>query len=198
LASGASIDQVARRYKIGRDITWRHRKHISEQVVARHLAGVTTGKALRERAVEDNVAVLDDFARLRGLLMGAIVRSAEANAASPLAMLSNSMVNVLTRIGRITGEIEKNNPSVAITNNNVAVLNDQRMVEEALLDVARAVPAAREAIARHLRDRHTSQLARGLTGSLPIDGARMLETAVSGLPRGSGGPPTIEGSINAA
>ena len=52
---------------------------------------------------------------LRSILMGAVTASAEANSAFTLATLSGRLVEVLKEIGKITGEIERLNPSSITT-----------------------------------------------------------------------------------
>lgn len=59
---------------------------------------------------------------------------------------------MLKAIGAITGEIERLNPSISITN-NLAIMGDPRMIElqDGLLGVARRVPEARGPIVELLR-----------------------------------------------
>ena len=69
-----------------------------------------------------------------------------------LATLSSRLVEVLREIGKITGEIERLNPSVNVTT-NIAIMSDPRMIllQEGLLTIARQVPEARGPIVELLR-----------------------------------------------
>ena len=93
--------------------------------------------------------------------MGAVTASAEANSAFTLATLSGRLVEVLKEIGKITGEIERLNPSISITN-NLAIMSDPRMIEltSGLLTIARSHPEVRGdliALLRNLDSPQTSQ-----------------------------------------
>ena len=152
-ASGASLDSLARRFSVSRDSVWRHwREHVSADLKTSYLAGPTTIAELRERAAAEGGNVLDYLQTLRSILMGAITSSAEAQSAFTLATLSARLLAVLREIGRITGEIERLNPSINVTT-NVAIMNDARMIElqSGLLKVARAHPAVRADIVALLR-----------------------------------------------
>ena len=80
------------------------------------------------RAAEEGGSILDYLGVLRSILMGAITANAEAQSAFTLAALSGRLVEVLKEIRRLTGEIEKLNPSVNVTN-NVAIFSGPQMIE---------------------------------------------------------------------
>jgi hypothetical protein len=197
-AGGATLDSLASRFHVHRDAVHRHMRHVPQDRIANYLAGVATIAELRERAAAENGSVLDYLASLRSLLMGAIVRRAEAQSASSLMMLSGRMIQVLEAIGKLTGEIERNNPSIAITNNVAITMSDPKMValQSGLLSIGRAHPAARSEIVALLRALDAAPGAR-LAGALQ-DGASAPETAASGVPWAANaqtdGPPMIEGS----
>ena len=85
--------------------------------------------------------------------MGAITASAEAQSAFSLAALSGRLVEVLKEIGKLTGEIERLNPSISITN-NLAIMSDPRMIEltSGLLTIARSHPEVRGDLIALLRN----------------------------------------------
>jgi hypothetical protein len=152
-ASGASLESLARKFKVHKDAIWRHwRDHVSADLKTAYLAGPATIAELKERAAKEGGSILDHLSILRSILMGAITASAEAQSAFSLATLSGRLVEVLREIGKITGEIERLNPAVSITN-NVAVFNDPKFLglQAGLLAIARAHPAARADIVALLR-----------------------------------------------
>ncbi len=152
-ASGASLDSLARKFKIHRDAIWRHWKdHVSADLKTSYLAGPAAIAELKERAAEEGGSILDYLGILRSVLMGAITASAEAQSAFTLATLSGRLVEVLKEIGKLTGEIERLNPSISITN-NLAIMSDPRMIElqSGLLTIARTHAGARGDIIALLR-----------------------------------------------
>jgi hypothetical protein len=152
-ASGASLDSLARKFKVHRDAIWRHHKdHLSADLKTAYLAGPATIAELKERAVAEGGSILDYLGILRSVLMGAITASAEAQSAFTLAALSGRLVEVLKEIGKLTGEIERLNPSVNVTT-NIAILASPQFVElqTGLLMIARQHPGARADIIALLR-----------------------------------------------
>jgi hypothetical protein len=83
--SGASLDSLAKKFRVHRDAIWRHHKdHISADLKTAYLAGPATIAELKERAVAEGGSILDYLGILRSVLMGAIIASAEAQSASTL------------------------------------------------------------------------------------------------------------------
>ena len=152
-ASGASLDSLAKKFHVHRDAIWRHWKdHVSADLKVTYLSGPATIAELKERAAAEGGSILDHLSILRSILMGQITASAEAQSAFTLATLSSRLVEVLREIGKITGEIERLNPSVNVTT-NIAIMSDPRMIllQEGLLTIARQVPEARGPIVELLR-----------------------------------------------
>ncbi|MGD0183767.1 MAG: hypothetical protein ABSC25_00790 [Roseiarcus sp.] len=152
-ASGASLDSLARKFKLHRDAIWRHWKdHVSADLKMQYLAGPATIAELKERAAKEGGSILDHLSILRSILMGAITASAEAQSAFTLSALSGRLVEVLREIGKITGEIERLNPGINVTT-NIAVFNDPKFLElqSGLLAIARTHPGARPDIITLLR-----------------------------------------------
>ena len=114
-ASGAGLDALAKKFKLHRDAIWRHwQNHVSPDLKVQYLSGPATTAELKERAVAESGSILDYLGILRSVLMGAITASAEAQSAFTLAALSGRLVEVLKEIGKLTGEIERLNPSISI------------------------------------------------------------------------------------
>jgi hypothetical protein len=153
-ASGASIDALARKFKVSRDIVWRHWKnHVSADLKVSYLAGPATIAELRERAASEGGSVLDYLTSLRSILMGAIAASAEAQSGFTLATLSSRLVEVLKEIGKLTGEIERLS-SGGLTINNVVSIAEQadfRALELGLLDISQRHPGIRPEIIALIR-----------------------------------------------
>jgi hypothetical protein len=172
-ASGASLDALARKFKVHRDAIWRHwRDHVSADLKTSYLAGPATIAELKERAAKEGGSILDYLSVLRSILMGAITSSAEAQSAATLAMLSGRLIETLREIGKLTGEIERLNPGVNVTT-NIAIMSDPRMIDlqSGLLTIARTYPAARADIIALLRD--LDNRPAGVAGGLlaPVGGA---------------------------
>jgi hypothetical protein len=201
-ASGASLESLAKKFRIHKDAVWRHwRDHVSADLKTAYLAGPATIAELKERAAEEGGSILDYLGILRSVLMGAITASAEAQSAFTLATLSGRLVEVLKEIGKLTGEIERLNPGVNVTT-NIAIMSDPRMIElqSGLLTIARTHPAARGDIIALLRglDARPAGIAGGLLAPVGDDGAAAPGMALGGLP-GPAVLPIIEGeAINAA
>ena len=153
-ASGVSLDALAKKFKVGRDILWRHwRDHVSAEMRAHYLAGPATIEMLREKAAEENLSVLDYLGIARSLLVGQMTASSDAGDAYRVAVLSGRLVEVLREIGRITGEVERLGGAGVTINNTVAIMSDPRMIElqQGLLRIAREHPDARPTIVALLR-----------------------------------------------
>lgn len=152
-ASGASLDSLARKFKVSRDALWRHWKdHVSAEVKAHYLAGPATIAQLREKAAEENMSVLDYLSVIRSILMGQLTANAEAGSAFTAATIAGRVVEVLREIGRITGEVERLHSSVNFTT-NIAILSSPEFVElqAGLLQIARTHPSVRPDIVALLR-----------------------------------------------
>jgi hypothetical protein len=153
-ASGASLESLARKFKVHKDAVWRHwRDHVTADLKIQYLAGPATITELKERAVAEGGSILDYLSILRSVLMGAITASAEAQSAFTLAALSGRLVEVLKETGKITGEIERLNPSINLTT-NIAIMSDPRMIElqSGLLTIARSHPEVRGDLIALLRN----------------------------------------------
>jgi hypothetical protein len=152
-ASGASLESLARKFRVHKDAIWRHwRDHVSADLKVQYLAGPATIAALKERAVAEGGSILDYLGILRSVLMGAITASAEAQSAFTLAALSGRLVEVLREIGKLTGEIERLDPGINVTT-NIAIMSDPRMIDlqSGLLAIARGHPEVRSDLIALLR-----------------------------------------------
>jgi hypothetical protein len=161
-ASGASLESLARKFRVHKDAVWRHwRDHVSADLKTHYLAGPATIAELKERAALEGGSILDHLTILRSILMAAITASAEAQSAFTLATLSGRLAEVLQEIGKLTGEIERLNPGINVTT-NIAIMSDPRMIElqSGLLMIARKHPSAREDLISLLRRLDSSELSQ--------------------------------------
>jgi hypothetical protein len=136
-----------------KDAIWRHWKdHVSANLKTSYLCGPATIESLREKAASEKGSVLDHLTTLRSILMGAIAASAEAQSAYTLSAVSGRLVEVLREIGKLTGEIDRLNPSINVTN-NVAIFSSPAFTElqAGLIAIARNHPDARGEIVGLLR-----------------------------------------------
>ena len=151
--SGASLDSLAKKFGVSRDSVFRHmRSHCTPEMKTSYLAGPATIAELKERAAQEGGSILDYLGVLRSILMGAITSSAEAKSAATLAMLSGRLIETLREIGKLTGEIDRLNPSINVTT-NVAIMSDPKMIElqSGLLSIARSHPDVRSDVVSLLR-----------------------------------------------
>jgi hypothetical protein len=189
-AGGASLESLARKFKVHKDAVWRHwRDHVSADLKTTYLCGAATIEALREKAASEKGSILDYLTTLRSILMGAVTASAEAGSATTLANLTGRLVEVLREIGKLTGAIERLNPGVNVTT-NIAIMADPRMIElqSGLLQIARLHPGVRQDIIGLLRNLDAKSAGGGGALLTPTAGnGADPETPASGLPR----PPDV-------
>jgi hypothetical protein len=59
-ASGASLESLAKKFRVHKDAIWRHwRDHVSADLKTAYLAGPATIAELKERAVAEGGSILD-------------------------------------------------------------------------------------------------------------------------------------------
>ncbi len=137
--SGVSLDAVATKFAVHRDAVWRHmRDHCSDELKLHYLAGPIAVEKLRERAAEENLSVLDYLSIARSMLVGQLTVCAEANDSLRVSMLVGRLTEVLTAIGKITGEVEKIGSSINVTN-NVAIFSSPQFLslQQGLITLAK-------------------------------------------------------------
>ncbi len=156
--SGVSLDADSAKFAVHRDAVWRHmREHCSDELKHHYLVGRVEIEKLREMAVEENKSVLEYFEITRSILVGQMAFCAESNDSLRVAMLAGRLNEVLTAIGKITGEmIDKIGGSISVTN-NIAILTDPRFLalQRGLIELAKEMPEARPRLIALLRSLDT-------------------------------------------
>ena len=114
--------------------------------------------------------MLDHFRAIRGVLMAALANMAEAGDARGASIVAAQLVNVLEKIGRVTGEIAAiANGTINVTN-NVAIVNSPAFakVQAALLKALAPYSAARADVVAALRQLDSE-------AALEAPGPRLIE-----------------------
>jgi hypothetical protein len=153
-AGGASLDSLAKKFSVSRDAIHRHWvKHVPTDAKASYLAGPAQMEALHAKAAAEGESVLDYFRIVRTALMSSLTACSEAGDARGAALVSNSLVSVLEKIGRVTGEIANIASTVNVTN-NVAIVNSPAFakVQAAILRALAPHGEARAAVVAALRE----------------------------------------------
>lgn len=126
--AGASLDNIAAKYTIGRDALWRHMaRHVPEDVRAQYLADVPI-KELAARASAEGVSLLDYFAIVRGVLLQQFQLAASVKDKNGTAVLAGRLTEVLREIGRITGELMRS-PAVQNVTTTINFVNSPIFVD---------------------------------------------------------------------
>ncbi len=153
-ASGVSFAALEAKFGVPRATLHGHwHRHVGADRRLTYLVGKTTIQEIRERAVEENLSVLDYLAILRSGLMGQFVHQVEADAAVDAAKVAGRVLDVLREIGKITGEIARVAAPSTTVNVSVNAAPGFADLQAGLLNIARAHPAARGdivALLRHL------------------------------------------------
>jgi hypothetical protein len=153
-AGGASLDSLATKFKCSADAIGRHwRQHVSAETKAGYLAGPAALADLAATAAGEGASVLDHFRVVRTMLMGHLDATTQAGDARGAALVAGSLVNVLEKIGKVTGEIATIAQGTINIQNNVAIVNSPLFaaVQAAILNALAPHPAARMAVVHALR-----------------------------------------------
>jgi len=152
-ASGVSIADLAEKFGLQRNAIWRHwHQHVSSELKGRLLMGPAQLEELRLNAIKESGSVLDHLCILRSALMAQLTVTGESNSPMALSRVADTLLRVLTEIGKINGEVSRLAPIVNI-NNTTNILNSQPMVElqGAILTALAPFPEARRAVVAALR-----------------------------------------------
>ena len=153
-AGGASLDSLAEKFSCSRDSIHRHwTRHVTDDAKAGYLVGPSQMEALHAKAAAEGESVLDYFRIVRTALMSSMAACSEAGDARGVALVSNSLVGVLERIGKVTGEIANIANNVTV-NNNLTLVNSPQFakVQAAILRALAEHGAARMAVVAALRE----------------------------------------------
>ena len=153
IASGASIQAVAKKFGIPYDSLWRHwHAHVSDERKIALLAGPMKLSEVMDRAAEESASVIDHFAALRTVLFRSMDAATEVGDRNSVAALSGRIIEVLREIGRTTGELVKAG-GVTIQNSNVLIMSPAfaQLQRELLMVLAKHPEARQDVIAMFRR-----------------------------------------------
>lgn len=151
--SGVSLDALAREFKISRDSVFRHFKnHVSERRRAELLAGPARVHDLANAAAKESKSLLEYLAIMRGVLFNQFLAAAETNDRQGVVNVASQLLSALRDLGKVTGELRALS-GITVNHNtiNIGTAPEFIALQEGLLDIARAIPEARDPIIQLIR-----------------------------------------------
>jgi hypothetical protein len=154
-AGGASLDSLAKKFKVDRDAIWRHwHSHVSAEMKAGYLAGPVQLQELAAKAADTGGSVLDHLHAVRCVLMGHLASMTDAGDGKGAAYVAGRLTATLEVIARVSGELgDLARSSTFNITNNVAVLAEHPhflKIQATLLRALGPHPAARADVVRAL------------------------------------------------
>jgi hypothetical protein len=151
--AGVSLDNLAKKFGLGRDSIHRHMKsHVDDDLRASYIAE-TPIRDLAEAAASEGVSVLEYLSIVRAVLMTQFQLAASCNDKNGTAVLAGRLTEVLREIGRLTGEILRA-PAVQNVTNTVNFINSPVFVDLQTMLIKRLArhPDAMAAVVEGLRE----------------------------------------------
>jgi hypothetical protein len=149
--AGVSLDAIATKWGVDRSAVWRHcRNHLKASDRAQYLADIPLAEAA-EAAAKQGGSILSYLALVRSTVTQQMLIAAGANDGHRTAALAGRAVEVLTAIGKFSGQLSELR-SLTV-NNSVTFINSPAFtkLEAMLLDRLKAHPAALAAVVEGLR-----------------------------------------------
>jgi hypothetical protein len=157
-AGGASYESIGSKFGLHRDAVWRHwRDHTSPERKAQLLAGPVQLHELAQRAAAEGLSLLDYLSVVPSVLMAQLQAGAEAGDPHGTSATAGRLLQCLSEIGRITGELARiGNAGVTVTN-NVMILNSPAFgqLQTVILRALAPHPGARADVILALRQLET-------------------------------------------
>jgi hypothetical protein len=153
-ASGNSLDSLALKFDVSRDIIWRHwTYHVSAESKAGFLAGPSQLHQLKTKAAEENDSVIDYYKMTRTILVSQLMAAHEAGDGQRAALVAGRLTAVLDSIAKITGELGELARSTINIHGDVSITNSPQFaqIQAELLRALSAYPDARNAVVAALR-----------------------------------------------
>jgi hypothetical protein len=178
LASGASQRSVARRFSLSKDALSRHwNQHISPERRAQLVAGpVLRLSELAERAASEGLSLSDYLALTRSTLMTQFLAAAEAGDRQGVALLAGKVLQCLSLIAQVNGEL--NRATASITNNTLIMASPfMADLQAMLITVLAPYPEPRDKVIAALKELSE----RALQSAAPSHS----EAVIAGPPRAS-------------
>jgi hypothetical protein len=192
-AGGATLRAIAKRFgpPLDKDNISRHfRNHVSRERRVELLAGPVRVEELANAAADESRSLLEQLQIVRAVLLNQFLSSAEAGDRQGVVSLGGQLMQALRELGRVTGELRELS-GVTINQNTINLFASPEFtaLQEGLLKVARAHPAARADIIALLRG--LAAASGSLIGGVSAEqgnGATGSHLPVCGLPQWAGGP----------
>ncbi len=106
-ASGVTFAALEAKFGVPRATLHSHwHRHVGADRKLTFLVGATTIEQARERAAEEGGSVVSYLSITRSVLVGQLMAQAEANSASGVATIAGRLLDVLTALGKLSGEIQ--------------------------------------------------------------------------------------------
>jgi len=145
-ASGVTFAALEAKFGVPRATLHSHwHRHVGADRKLTFLVGATTIEQARERAAEEGGSVLSYLAITRSVLVGQLMAQAEANSASGVATIAGRLLDVLTALGKLSGEIQATAAPSTVINNTIGISAAPAFPDlmQGLLHISRAHPEAR-------------------------------------------------------
>src|ERR1035437_1423745 len=165
--AGASLDSIAAKFGVSRDIIHRHmHRHVSEDLRSQYLAGVPL-KQLAQRATAEGMSVLEYLSLIRSTLMNEFQLAANVHDRHATSALAGRLNETLREIGRITGEIMRS-PAVMNVSNSINITNSPVFIDLQQMLIRRLAghPQALAAVVDGLRELESRSAPRPIAGPL--------------------------------
>lgn len=147
LACGVSMYALAKRYKVGSDSLYRHRKrHMPPQLKASLLAGPSIeGVDLDKLKERESQSLLMNLVTLRARLFNALNVSEDAGDIGAVTRVASQLHVNLETTGKLLGDL-----GAGVTNVNVLILPAYIQLRVELVKALQPYPEARQAVAKVL------------------------------------------------
>jgi hypothetical protein len=179
-AGGAAYESIGKKFGLCKDSIWRHwRDHVSPETKAQYLAGPIQLQELAQRAEAEGLSLLDYLSIVRSTLLSMFQAWAQAGDSRGASVTAGRLLQCLSEIGRITGELGRiSNGGVTVTN-NVMVLNSPAFsqLQTVILRALAPHPAARADVIfalRQLESEHEAQAKPALESRLIEGNAHVI------------------------
>ena len=148
LARGVSMGALERRYGVGADALYRHRKnHLTPQLRAKLLAGPSIDNVDLDRLREtESQSILAHLVNLRNRLFASLDVAEEAGDSNMVARVSSQIHANLSLTGELLGDLGTGNTTI----NNVLVMPAYVEMRIELVRALRSFPDAAQAVAEVL------------------------------------------------
>jgi len=145
LARGVSMNALAKRYGIGSDSLYRHRKnHLPPQLRAQLIAGPSIeGVDLDKLRETESQSLLANLVALRHRLFASLDTAEEAGDGNMLARVAGQLHRNMELVGKLLGDLSAG----TTINNNVLVLPAYVTLRVELVRALQPFPEARQAVA---------------------------------------------------